>query len=44
MSDLERLIEAAKKINRGCDCEYDYRCLSCEHVIALHAVLKEIQT
>ena len=40
MSDLERVVvEAARRIERGCDCEYDYRCGRCEAVLRLHEAL-----
>lgn len=40
MSDLERaIIDAARKIERGCDCDYDYRCGRCEAVLCLQEAL-----
>jgi hypothetical protein len=36
---MARVYEAAKRIERGCVCEYDYRCGRCEAVKDLHAAL-----
>lgn len=30
---MTTLIEEALKLERGCDCEYDYRCGNCEQII-----------
>ena len=36
---LENLCELARGLNRGCDCENDYRCSSCETVVRIkHAI------
>jgi hypothetical protein len=34
---------AARKIKRGCDCEYDYRCGNCEDVVSLHNLLEKLE-
>lgn len=31
---LRESAEAAAKLERGCDCEYDYRCLRCANLLA----------
>src|SRR5688572_5187305 len=37
--ELAALVEAARHVRRGCDCEYDYRCSNCESVVSLvHAL------
>ena len=33
---LKLTAEAALKLQRGCDCEYDYRCGRCEQVIVTY--------
>lgn len=39
---VEAVIEAAREIERGCDCEYDHRCGRCSRVVALQAALKAL--
>lgn len=36
------VIEAARKIKRGCDCEYDHRCGRCEDVVSLQGKLEAL--
>jgi hypothetical protein len=39
---LQKICEAAMKLQRGCDCEYDYRCGNCEQIVQVHNVLEEM--
>lgn len=39
---LQKICEAGMKVQRGCDCEYDYRCGNCEAVVGLHLTLEEM--
>ena len=32
---IQKIIELAKPINRGCWCDYDYRCGNCQRIINL---------
>lgn len=35
LKDLRDIAQLALKLERGCDCEYDYRCGRCDTVIRL---------
>jgi len=35
------VIAAARKVERGCDCEYDHRCGRCERVISLRRAVEQ---
>ena len=37
LNELDEAHTLASKISRGCDCEYDYRCVRCDAVINLQA-------
>lgn len=39
---LRKICEAGMKVQRGCDCEYDYRCGNCEAVVGLQQTLEEM--
>jgi hypothetical protein len=39
---LLAVVAAARKIERGCDCEYDYRCGRCSAVVALKKALETL--
>lgn len=39
---LRKICEAGMKVQRGCDCEYDYRCGNCDQVVQLHNLLEEM--
>ncbi len=36
---LLAVVEAAGKVKRGCNCDYDYRCSNCQAIINLHNIL-----
>lgn len=38
---LHKIREAAMTVQRGCDCEYDFRCGRCEALIGLKAKIFE---
>jgi len=40
---LRKICEAGMKVQRGCDCEYDYRCGNCQQIVTLHDILEEIR-
>lgn len=39
---LRKICEAGMKVQRGCDCEYDYRCGNCESILRLHNIIEEM--
>ena len=39
---LRKICEAAMKVQRGCDCEYDHRCGRCDAVVELQNVLESM--
>lgn len=39
---LRKICEAGMKVQRGCDCEYDYRCGNCQSIVTLHNLLQEM--
>lgn len=41
---LMPVYEAAQKIRRGCDCEYDHRCGRCDDIITLIDALASTRT
>jgi hypothetical protein len=40
---LEKLIDLASKLRRGCDCEYDYRCSNCSMIISVSDLAEELK-
>lgn len=38
MSHVKKLEEAARKVSRGCDCEYDYRRVNCSNILRLRSL------
>lgn len=39
---LQKICEAAMKVQRGCDCEYDHRCYNCDMIVGLQQTLEEM--
>lgn len=39
---LQKICEAAMKVQRGCDCEYNHRCGNCDAVVGLQQTLEEM--
>jgi len=39
---LRKICEAGMKVQRGCDCEYDYRCGNCEQILQLLGTIEEM--
>lgn len=39
---LRKICEAGMKVQRGCDCEYDYHCGNCEQISQLHNIVDEV--
>jgi hypothetical protein len=42
MNDVSALVSAARRIERGCDCEYDHRCGRCQAVLDLRVALAAV--
>jgi len=41
LEHLEKLRVACSKLERGCHCEYDYRCGKCSAIVNVHDILRE---
>lgn len=41
---LRKISEAAMRVERGCDCEYDHRCHNCDMIVTLHKILDEVNS
>jgi len=37
---LDRLVGLARRLERGCDCDYDYRCGNCQLILDLLEAVK----
>jgi hypothetical protein len=42
VADLEAVAAAARRVRRGCDCEYDYRCGRCQAAIGVKTALANL--
>lgn len=42
-SELVRIARLASELERGCDCEYDYRCGRCDTIVTLQKAVKELR-
>lgn len=40
---LRQLADKAKELRRGCDCDYDYRCGSCQRVLDCKALAEQVE-
>ncbi len=40
---LRQLVEKAKDLRRGCNCDYDYRCGNCQRIIDCYELAEQAE-
>jgi len=40
--DIANLLAEVEQLQRGCDCEYDYRCRNCSQIIKVKEIASDI--